>query len=176
MIKVYSGFKSWWIIALFLIGFFLLLHIFSWGMSSLVGLLLPALVILSYLLISIFLVVVLPLTLFKTMRWTLGVYARKMSKLLAVTTWLIGFFMLVKALDLIALLFIFSFKLLVPIALLFAMLKGKWHVAEHLALWMGFTYLMKQYSQWALAQLTSRSKTDKVIDVSAVEVIDPKRV
>ena len=66
----------------------------------------------------------------------------------------------------------FLFQFLAPIAIAGAMLKGSWHIAGHLSLWIGFTYGMRFYSQWLLNLNPRHQEKGDIIDVDAVEVRD----
>ena len=132
--------------------------------------LLPLLIVLSYLLIVVFLLGILPATFFKDLRPSLGVYSVLMSHALGAATWMMSFFYVVKAFGLWGIFFAFLFQFLAPLALVGAMLKGSWHIAGHLSAWIIFTYAMRFYSQWLLnLNPKGREKRD-IIDVDAIEV------
>ena len=160
------------LVLLFTAGVIFLLSLFFWGISSVIQLFLPLLIILSYLLIIVFLLGVLPSTYFKYMRPSLCVYSAMMSHALGVATWLMSFFIVIKAFGLLGIFFILAFKLLVPIAVVGAMIKGSWHIVGHLLLWISFTYGMRYYSKRLLNSIprASQQGRGRVIDIDAVEV------
>ena len=173
MIRVYTGKKSLALFLALLAGTFLLLSLFFWGVTRIIQLFLPLLVCLSYLLIIIFVLGVLPLTSLKYMRPSLCKYSIMMSHILGASTWMMSFFIVIKAFGLLGILFIFIFKYMGPIAILGAMLKGSWHVVGHLIVWISFTYGMKYYSQWLSNFNPLQQGKGRIIDVDAIEVRNP---
>ncbi len=158
-------------IPLFLIaGVAFFLAIFFWGITKAIELLLPLLIVLSYLLISIFLLVFLPMTFIKNLRPSLCMYSILMSHTLGVATWMMSFFFVIKAFGFWGTFFALLFQFLAPIALVGAVLKGAWIFAGHLTLWISFTYGMKFYSQWLLNLNSPNRNKNQIIDVDAIEV------
>lgn len=80
------------------------------------------------------------------------------------------FFYVFKAFGLLGMFLVFLFQFLAPVALAVAILQSSWHIAEHLALWVSFTYGMRYYSQWLLNLDSRGSDKGDIIDVDAVEV------
>ena len=74
MIKVYTGFKGFAVLLFFIAGLVLFLSIFFWGIAKAIRLFLPLLIVLSYLLIIVFLLGILPATFFKDLRPSLDAY------------------------------------------------------------------------------------------------------
>jgi hypothetical protein len=170
MIKIYTGLKNNMPLLFFIAGVIIFLSIFFWGIAKAVQLLLPLLIILSYLVIIVFLLGILPATFFKDLRPTLCAYSMLMSHALAAATWMMSFFFVIKAFGFLGVFLAFLFQFLAPIALAGALLKGSWHIAGHLALWITFTYAMRFYSQWSSnLNLGTQGKKD-IIDVDIVEV------
>jgi hypothetical protein len=170
MIKVYTGLKGFAVLLFFIAGSILVLSIFSWGIAKAIQLLLPVLIVLSYLLIVVFLLGILPATFIKDLRPTLYLYSMLMSQILGVSAWMMSFFFIIQAFGFGAVIFAFLFQLLAPIAIIAAILKGSWPIVAHLSLWIGFAYGMRFYGQWLL-NLNSRSQVKgDIIDVDAIEV------
>ncbi len=170
MIKVYTGLKGFAGPLFFIAGVVLFLSIFFFGVAKAIELLLPFLIVVSYLLIIVFLLGILLATFLKDLRPTLCVTSMVMSHALGVATWMMSFFFVIKAFGFWGVFFAFLFQFLAPIALIGAMLKGSWHIAGHLSLWISFTYVMRFYSQWLL-NLNSRDREKgDIIDVDAIEV------
>jgi hypothetical protein len=170
MIKVYTGFRGLAFFLFFVAAVVLIGSVFFWGFTKAIGLLLPFLVFLSYLLIAVFVIVFLPATLIKTLRPLLAVYAFWMSTALNVLTWMVCFFFVVKAFGFLGILLSFLFQLLAPVALIGAVFKGLWPVAANLVVWISFAYGMKFYSRRLLEQVSSRRPRGNVIDVDAIEI------
>ena len=82
----------------FIAGAVLLISIFFWGIAKAAELLLPLLIVVSYLLIIVFLLGILPATFFKHLRPSLSVYSVLMSHALGVATWMLSFFFILKTL------------------------------------------------------------------------------
>lgn len=170
MIKAYSGLKGFTVFLFFIAGAVLFLSIFFWGIAKAAELLLPLLIVVSYLLIIVFLLVILPATFFKDLRPSLSVYSVLMSHGLGVATWMVSFFFIVKTFGFWGIFVALLFQFLSPVAIAGAMLKGSWDIAGHLLLWTGFTYGMRFYSQ-RFSDLTRRDRTKgDIIDVDAIEV------
>jgi|GEM_PF-2504010 len=170
MIKVYTGLKGNLVFLFFIAGTVLFLSVFFWGITKAIQLLLPLLIILSYALIIIFLLVILPATLLKNLRPALCVYSMMMSHLLGVFTWMVSFFFVIKTFGVGGIFLALLFQFLAPIAIIGAMLKGSWAIAGHLTLWIGFTYVMRFYSQWLLNLNLKKPTRDDIIDVDAIDV------
>ena len=170
MIKVYSGLKGFTVFFFFIAGVVLFLSVFIWGIAKAAQLLLPLLIVLSYLLIAVFIFGILPATFFKNLRPTLCVYSLLMSYALGVSTWMMSFFFVVKTFGGVGVFFALLFQFLAPIALGSAILKGSWDIAGHLAIWISFTYGMRFYSQWLLKLNSRKHEKGDIIDVDAIEV------
>jgi len=173
MIKVYTGKNGFGIIFLFIAGMILFLSIFFWGITDVIQLFLPLLIVLSYLLIIIFALGFLPATYFKGLRPTLSVYSLLMAHALGVATWMLAFFYVVKNFGLMGIFLAFLFQFLAPLAIAGAVLKGSWHIVEHLALWISFTYGMRYYSRWVVDLIPQRQEKSRIIDVDAIEIREP---
>jgi hypothetical protein len=171
MIKVYTGLKGFAVTLFILAGVVLLFSILFWGITKAIELLLPLLIILSYLLIFVFVFGVLPATFVKDLRPSLSVYSVLMSHALGVMTWMMSFFYVVNAFGFWGICLTFLFQYLAPIALIAAIIRSSWHIVVHLSLWISFIYGMRFYSQWLLSfeRPPGRGKGD-IIDVDAIEV------
>jgi len=172
MIKVYTGIKGFAVSLFFIAGSILLFSVFFWGITKATELLLPLLIVLSYLLIIVFVLGVLPATYLKQLRPRLAIYTVMMSHALGVATWMVSFFYVIKTFGFIGIFFAFLFQFLAPLAIAGAIIKGSWHIAEHLTIWICFTYGMRYYSQWLLSLNSRPQQKSQIIDVDAVEVSD----
>ncbi len=170
MIKAYTGIKGLAILLFFMAAAVLFLSIFFWGITKAIGLILPLLIVLAYLLIIVFVLGVLPATFLKHLRPSLCVYSAVMSQALGVTTWMMCFFFVIKTFGWAGVFLAFLFQFLAPLALVGAMLKGSWHTAVHLSLWISFAYGMKFYGQWLLSLNQPKQDRKDIIDVDAIEV------
>ena len=128
------------------------------------------LIVFSYLLIIVFLLGILPATFFKNLRPSLGVTSMLMSHALGVAAWVMSFFYVIKAFGFWGIFFAFLFQFLAPLAIVGAMIKGSWHIAGHLLLWICFTYAMRFYSQWLLSLNSPHQEKGNIIDIDAAEV------
>jgi len=170
MIKAYTGLKGFTVFFFFIAGTILFLSIFFLGIAKVIELFIPLVIAVAYLLIIVFLLGILPATFFKELRGSLSVYSVIMSHILGFATWVMSFFFVVKAFGMGGVVLVFLFQFLAPIALAGAMLKGAWHTAAHLSLWICFTYAMRFYSQWLLNLHPQDRKRGSIIDVEVVEV------
>ena len=170
MIKVHTELKGFANPLFFMVGVILFLSIFFWGITEVIELCLPLLIVVSYLLIIVFLFGLLPATYFKDLRPSLCFYSVLMSHALGVATWMMSFFFVIKAFGFLGIFLALLFQFLAPIALIGAILKGSWHIAGHLTIWISFTNAMRFYSLWLL-NLSSRDQNKgDIIDVDAIEV------
>jgi hypothetical protein len=172
MIRTYTGIKGFTVFLFFIAAMVLFLSVFFYGVTKAVELLLPLLIVVSYLLIAIFLLGILPAAFFKDLRPSLSGYVVLMSHVLGVATWMMSFFFIIKAFGFWGIFFAFLFQFLAPLAIIGAMVKGAWLIAGHLLLWISFTYGMKFYSQWLLTTNSRGRQKGDIIDVDAVEVRD----
>jgi len=170
MIKVYTGLKGFAVFLFFIAGVVLFLSVFFYGVAKAAQLLLPLLIVISYLLIVVFLLGVLPAAFFKILRPVLSMYAMLMSHVLGAAAWMVSFFVVVKAFGFWGILFALLFQFLAPVAIIGAMLQGSWVLAGHLSVWIIFTYGMRFYSQWLLSLNPRDQKNRDIIDVDAIEV------
>ncbi len=170
MIKVYTGLKGNLIVFFFIAGIILFLSIFFWGVEKAVQLLLPLLIVLSYVLIAIFVLGILPATFFKDLRPALAVYSVLISHALGVVTWMVSFFFVIKTFGLGGIFLALLFQFLAPIAIAGAILKGSWPMAGHLSVWICFTYGMRYYSQWVVNLNPRNQEKRDIIDIEATEV------
>ncbi|MBF0511758.1 MAG: hypothetical protein HQL13_05440 [Candidatus Omnitrophica bacterium] len=170
MIAVYSENKGLMGLLLGIAGTLVLLAAFFWGLTNIIQLFLPLLILFSYLLIVIFVFGILPWTARKGMKPLLALYSLRMSYALGAATWLLSLYIVIKAFGFWGILFIFAFKFLAPIAFAGVLFKGAWYIAAHLLLWMGFTHGMRVYSQWLSQWTPSSPAKDRVIDIDAIEV------
>jgi len=127
------------------------------------------LIVLSYLLIVVFLLGILPATFFKNLRPSLCVTSMLMSHALGVAAWVMSFFYVIKAFGFLGIFFAFLFQFLAPLALVGAMLKGSWYIVGHLSLWISFTYAMRFYSRWLLNSNPRNREKGDIIDVDVIE-------
>jgi len=172
MIKVYTGLKGFAVSLFFIAGVILFLSIFFWGIGKAAQLLLPLLIVLSYLLIIVFLLGILPATFVKHLRPKLAVYSVLMSHALGVSTWMMAFFFIIKTFGLGGIFLALLFHFLALVAIAGAIFKSSWAIAGHLSIWIVFAYGMRYYSQ-RLLNLNSRNQDNsRIIDVDAVEVSD----
>jgi hypothetical protein len=170
MIKVYTGLKGFAVSLFILAGIILLFSILFWGLTKAIELLLPLLIVLSYLLIFVFVFGILPATFLKNLRPSLSVYSVLMSHALGVMTWMLSFFYVFNAFGFWGIFLTFLFQYLAPIALIAAIIRSSWQIVAHLALWISFTYGMRFYSQWLLSFNSPDWGKGDIIDVDATEV------
>jgi len=169
MIKVYTGFKGFAVSLLFIAGLVLFFALLFWGVTKVIELMLPVLVVLAYLLIAAFVVWVLPGSFLKQMRPSLSWYAVLMSQALSVITWMVSFLFVIKACGFLGIFLGCLLQLLVPVAIAGALVKGATATAENLAVWICFTYVMKFYSRWLMNINVPIKEKSQVIDVEIVK-------
>jgi hypothetical protein len=170
MIKVYTGLKGFAVFLFFMAGMVLFLSIFSWGIAKAAQLLLPLLTVLAYMLVAIFVLGVLPASLFKNVRPSMGTYSALMSHVLGVLTWMVAFFFVIRSFGFLGIFLVFLFQFLGPLAIVEALLKGAWVFAADMAVWISFIYGMRYYSQWLLNLSPFDPGQKHIIDVDIVEV------
>jgi hypothetical protein len=156
------------IIAGLIMGFFVIV----WGIAAASTLLLPVLTVASGLIILGFVLVVLPLSLFKHLRPRLALTSIIMSHVLGATTWMLSFLYVTQILGTIGILLAFMFQFLAPMALIALLGKGDWQATAALGLWIIFTYGIRYYGIWLMGgkrpnepRPKERPYKDSVIDV-----------
>ncbi len=154
----------------FIAGIFLFISIFFWGVTKAIEFISPLLIILSYALIIVFLLGILPATFFKPLRSSLGAYAVLMSQVLGVSTWMMSFLFVIETFGFLGIFLAFLFQFLAPIAIAGALVKSSWVLAAHLSIWILFIYAMRFYSQWLSNPGFRKGKQGDIIDVEAIEV------
>jgi hypothetical protein len=170
MIKVYTGIKGFAASFFFTAGLVFFIFILFWGFTKTIELILPLLIVVAYLLIIVFVLGFLPATLIRDLRPSLCRYSDLMSRVLGGATWVMSFFFVIKVFGFWGVFIAFFVQFLAPIALVAAVVQSSWHIADHLALWMSFTYGIKFYSHWLASLIPQERKKGDIIDVDAVEV------
>ena len=172
MIKVYSGIKGLVIVLFLVASLVLMFSIVFWGIAKAGQLLLPLLIVLSYLLIVGFMFVLLPAAVFKNLRPSLAAYSMLMAQLLSVFTWMTAFFFVIKTFGFAAVFVALLFQFLAPVAILGAIINHSWYYASHLSVWICFIYVMKWFSQKMLNYNSPKEQNSRIIDVDAIEVVE----
>lgn len=165
MNKIPGVLKSFTVFLFFIAGVVLLWAIFFWGVTKASELLLPLLIKVSAVLIMVFLFCVLPLSFFNKLHTFLSTSSMLMSRVLSATTWMFSFLFIFYNLGFWGIFFFVFFQFLAPIALMGAVLKGLWLIAGNLLLWISFTYGMRFYSFWLVAQHKQVTERGTIIDI-----------
>lgn len=169
MIKTYSGFKGLIFFLGLSAGILLLVYLCGWGIARTSELLLPGISFLCHVLILIFLLAVLPLSLVEKLRPDLSRYVLGMSRILGAASWMLSFFFIMTQLGAWGIIFGFSFRFLVMIALVGAILKASWQTGFELGIWVFFFFVMKYFSRWLAARSLHKSQR-QIIDVEIEDV------
>lgn len=169
MIKTYSGLKGLIFLLGLTAGIFLLVFLCGWGIAKTSELFLPGISFLCNILILIFLVAVLPLSFVGKLRPDLSRFVFGMSRILGVASWMLSFFFIMTQLGAWGIIFGFSFRFLVLIALVGTILKNSWQTGFELGVWVFFFLVMEYFSRW-LAARSLRKSQSQIIDVEIEDV------
>lgn len=173
-----KGFGSGILGIIIFLGFCIIPFIFIFGALKVSEFLYPIISVLAGASIAIFLLIILPLSLFKGLQNHLAGISFILSHVVGASVFMFSFLTIFYYLGWIALFFMFMFQIVSPIAAIGLFFKGQWVGGVSIILGLVFTYGMRFYGIW-LASLAERRASDDfvrsrdVIDVeSEPKIID----
>lgn len=154
------------------IGVCLLISVLFVGYVKVVGFLFPVILILSVASVGLFLFIILPLSIFRSLRSKLSGLTMALSYIVGASVWIFSFLNIIYYLGWVAFFFMFMFHIVSPIAAIGLFFKGEWAGGLSIVIGIIFTYGMRFYSIWLAIAEAKRmedqfSKQSDIIDVEA---------
>lgn len=153
----------------FMVGMILIPVILLAGVAVVSSYLYPVVSVLAAIAVTVFCLIVLPLSLFNGLRPILGTTSVILSYITGVSIWMFSFLIIWNFLGFWALLLMFWFHVVAPIAAIGLFFKGDWSNGIGILFFVGVTYGMRLYGLW----LISRYSTRESISASSVIDIEP---
>jgi len=165
-----KGFGSGILGILMFLGILVIPFIFIFGILKVSGFLYPIISVLAGASIGLFLLIILPLSLFKSLQGHLAGLSLILSYVVGASVFMFSFLMIFYYLGWIAIFFMFMFQLIAPIAVIGLFFKGQWAAGFSLLFGIIFTYSMRFYGIWLAAKVDDRESrnymnSDNVIDI-----------
>jgi len=153
------------------LGFCIIPFIFIFGALKVSEFLYPVISVLAGASIGLFLLIILPLSLFQKLRNFLAGLSLILSYIVGASVFMFSFLMIFHYLGWVALFCMFMFNIVSPIAAIGLFFKGQWAAGWSIVGGLIFTYGMRFYSVW-LATVAERRAADQFVNQS--NVIDIK--
>ena len=133
---------------LMFLGFCIIPFIFIFGILKVSEFLYPIISVLAGASIGLFLLIILPLSLFKSLQNNLAGISLILSYIVGASVFMFSFLTIFYYLGWIAFFFMFMFQLVAPIAAIGLFFKGQWGAGFSIILGLIFTYGMRFYGIW----------------------------
>jgi len=173
-----KGFGTGILGILMFLGFLILPFIFIFGILKVSEFLYPIISVLAGASIAIFLLIILPLSLFKSLHNHLAGISVVLSHIVGASVFMFSFLTIFYYLGWIAFFLMFMFQIVSPIAAIGLFFKGQWGAGFSIILGLVFTYGMRFYGIWLATVAERRAlneyfRSNDVIDVeSKTEDVD----
>jgi len=155
---------------LMFLGFLIIPFIFIFGILKVSEFLYPIISVLAGASIGLFLLIILPLSLFKSLHNHLAGLSLILSHIVGASVFMFSFLTIFYYLGWIAFFLMFMFQIVAPIAAIGLFFKGQWAAGFSIILGLIFTYGMRFYGIWLSTQAENRisdgpTQPSDVIDV-----------
>jgi len=141
---------------LMFLGFFIIPFIFIFGILKVSEFLYPIISVLAGASIGLFLLIILPLSLFKSLHNHLAGISIVLSHIVGVSVFMFSFLIIFHYLGWIAFFLMFMFQIVSPIAAIGLFFKGQWAAGFSIIFGLIFTYGMRFYGIWLSTQVEKR--------------------
>lgn len=164
------------------IGFCIIPFIFIFGALKVSEFLYPIISVLAGASIGLFLLIILPLSLFQSLRNHLAGISILLSHVVGASVFMFSFLTIFYYLGWVAFFLMFMFQIVSPIAAIGLFFKGQWVAGFSIVLGLIFTYGMRFYGIWlaTLAEQRASREFDRSHDVIDVEnnpqVVEPEQI
>ena len=165
-----KGFGSGVLGILMFVGFSILPFIFIFGILKVSEFLYPIISVLAGASIGLFLLIILPLSLFKSLHNHLAGLSIILSHIVGASIFMFSLLTIFYYLGWIALFFMFMFQLVAPIAAIGLFFKGEWGIGFSIFLGVFFTYGMRFYGIWLSALVEKRLSNDYLASSEVIDV------
>ena len=166
-----KGFGSGILGIIMFLGFCIIPFIFLFGILKVSEFLYPIISVLAGASIGLFLLIILPLSLFKSLQNKLAGISLVLSHIVGASVFMFSFLTIFYYLGWIALFFMFMFQLVAPIAAIGLFFKGQWGAGFSIILGLFFTYGMRFYGIW-LSTLVGKRMSGEFIQSNDVIDVD----
>jgi len=172
-----KGFGTGILGILMFLGFMILPFIFIFGILKVSEFLYPIISVLAGASIGLFLLIILPLSLFKSLHNHLAGISVILSHVVGASVFMFSFLTIFYYLGWLAFFLMFMFQIVSPIAAIGLFFKGQWGAGFSIILGLIFTYGMRFYGIWLSTLVEQRisdgfSRSNDVIDVE----VEPETV
>ena len=155
---------------LMFLGFLIIPFIFIFGILKVSEFLYPIISVLAGASIGLFLLIILPLSLFKSLHNHLAGLSLILSHIVGASVFMFSFLTIFYYLGWIAFFFMFMFQIVAPIAAIGLFFKGEWGAGFSIVMGLIFTYGMRFYGIWLSTKAENRisgdfSQPNDIIDV-----------
>ena len=152
------------------LGFLIIPFIFIFGILKVSEFLYPIISVLAGASIGLFLLIILPLSLFKSLHNHLAGLSLILSHIVGASVFMFSFLTIFYYLGWVAFFFMFMFQMVSPIAAIGLFFKGQWGAGFSIILGLIFTYGMRFYGIWLSTQAENRisggfTQPSDIIDV-----------
>lgn len=155
---------------LMFLGFILVPFIFIFGILKVSEILYPIISVLGGASIGLFFLIILPLSLFKSLQRHLAGLSIILSYVVGVSVFMFSFLTIFYYLGWIAIFFMFVFHLVAPIAAIGLFIKAEWTAGFSLILGIIFTYGMRFYGVWLSTKVEERLSNEYYSTEDVIEI------
>ena len=167
-----KGFGTGILGILMFLGFCIIPFIFIFGILKVSEFLYPVISVLAVASIGLFLLIVLPLSLFKSLHNHLAGLSLILSYIVGASVFMFSFLTIFYYLGWLAFFFMFMFHIVSPIAVIGLFFKGEWGTGFSIVMGLIFTYGMRFYGIWLSIQAEKRMSNEFI---ESSEVIDVEK-
>lgn len=165
-----KGFGSGILGILIFLGFCIIPFILIFGILKVSEFLYPIISVLAGASMGLFLLIILPLSLFKSLHKHLAGLSLILSYIVGASVFMFSFLTIFYYLGWIALFFMFMFQLVSPIAAIGLFFKGEWGAGFSIILGLIFTYGMRFYGIWLSEQVERRMSGEFMQSKDVIDV------
>ena len=155
---------------LMLLRFLMIPFIFIFGILKVSEFLYPIISVLAGASIGLFLLIILPLSLFKSLHNHLAGLSIIFSHIVGASVFMFSFLTIFYYLGWIAFFFMFMFQIVSPIAAIGLFFKGQWGAGFSIILGLIFTYGMRFYGIWLLTLVEKRISGEFIQSKDVIDV------
>ncbi|MCK5305815.1 MAG: hypothetical protein KAJ66_01635 [Candidatus Omnitrophica bacterium] len=155
---------------LMFLGFLMIPFIFIFGILKVSEFLYPIISVLAGASIGLFLLIILPLSLFKSLHNHLAGLSIIFSHIVGASVFMFSFLTIFYYLGWIAFFFMFMFQIVSPIAAIGLFFKGQWGAGFSIILGLIFTYGMRFYGIWLLTLVEKRISGEFIQSKDVIDV------
>lgn len=165
-----KGFGSGILGIIIFLGFCIIPFIFIFGALKVSEFLYPIISVLAGASIALFLLIILPLSLFQSLRNHLAGISFILSHVVGASVFMFSFLTIFYYLGWVAFFLMFMFQIVSPIAVIGLFFKGKWVAGFSIIIGLIFTYGMRFYGIWLATLAEKRSSNEFIRSHDVIDV------